>query len=137
MLSRLDAGFTVLATAPAADSAQLAILRARYPNFPDDYLRFVQVATEVELHHVNGSYVRIWGPDGCVEMDDGYGISERIPGAIPIGDAGGGNVLLSMNGAHGPGLYIVGYGDLDADDARFVASGLQAFLERGVGIDSI
>jgi hypothetical protein len=65
----------------------------------------------------------------------GYGISKRIAGAIPIGDDGGGRVIMYMNGKEGYGLYHVGYGDLDEEDAIFIASNLTALLEQAAGIE--
>lgn len=136
MLSSLDKGFRVLASQPAASSTQVSQLKGRYPSVPDEYVTLVGEATEIELQHQNGQYLRIWGPDGCVEMDNGYDISKRIAGAIPIGDDGGGKVIFYMNGKMGFGLYHVGYGDLDAEDAIFAAPSLSALLEQAVGIAS-
>ena len=69
-------------------------------------------------------------------MDHAYGISKRIAGAIPIGDDGGGKVIFYMNGKKGFGLYHVGYGDLDAEDATFAAPNLSALFELGAGVDT-
>jgi len=134
MLSSLDKGFKVLASRPAASGTDVSELKRRYPSVPDEYVTLVGEATEIELQHQAGQYLRIWGPDGCIEMDNGYGISKRIASAIPIGDDGGGKVILYMNGKKGFGLYHVGHGDLDAEDAIFAAPNLSALLEQGVGI---
>jgi hypothetical protein len=40
-----------------------------------------------------------------------------------------------MKGKEGFGLYHVGYGDLDAVDAFFVASSLTVLLERATGVN--
>ena len=136
MLSSLDGSFTILASQPAASIAQVLRLKGRYPSIPDEYLTLVGEATEIELRHQGGQYLRIWGPDGCIEMGDGYDISKRIAGAIPIGDDGGGKVIFYMNGSTGFGLYHVGFGDLDAEDAIFAAPSLRALLEQSVGIES-
>ncbi len=136
MLASLEKGFKVLAMQPSANSADLAQLKGHYPSVPDEYLILVGEATEVELQHQNGQYLRIWGPNGCIEMDDAYEISKHIAGAIPIGDDGGGKVIFYMNGKMGFGLYHVGYGDLNADDAIFAAPSLLALLEQAVGIQS-
>jgi hypothetical protein len=69
-------------------------------------------------------------------MDEGYDISNRINGVIPIGDDGEGKVIFYMRGKRGDGLYHVSYGDLDAEDAVFAAPNLTAFLQHGVGMDS-
>ncbi len=121
MLTSLNKEFKILARQPAATRSQLVQLNAHFPSIPREYLDLAGEATELELQHQQGQYLRIWGPDGCIEMDNGYGISQRIVGAIPIGDDGGGKVILYMDGKEGFGLYHVGYGDLDAEDAVFTA----------------
>jgi hypothetical protein len=136
MLAQLDKTWKLLARQPPASDSQVLMLNGHYPSMPDEYLSLIKEATEIELQHQRGQYVRIWGPKGCVEMDDGYDISQRIAGAIPIGDNGGGKVLFYMNGKKGFGLYHVGYGDLDADVAIFAAPSLSALLQHGVGLDS-
>jgi hypothetical protein len=136
MLATLDKTLRVLAKQPPASSDQVSRLIAAYPTVPDEYLSVVKEATEVELQHQSGQYVRIWGPDGCIKMDDSYDISKRIASAIPIGDDRGCKVIFYMNGEKGFGLYHVGYGDLDADDAVFAAPSLSDLLEHAVGLDT-
>jgi hypothetical protein len=136
MLATLSKGFTVLASGPAAKAGQLKELKGHYPDIPDEYLHVIDEVTELELRHSSGQYLRIWGPNGCAEMDRAYGISKRIPGAISIGDDGGGQVIFYMNGGSGFGLYHVGYGDLDTDDAVFIAFSLSDLLEHAIGIDT-
>jgi hypothetical protein len=136
MLESLAKNLRLLASQPGATAEQVAELKGRFPSVPDEFVKLVEEATEIELQHENGQYVRIWGPSGCIEMDEGYDISKRIAGAIPIGDDGGGRVIFYMSGKEGFGLYHVGYGDLDAEDAIFTAPGLSALLEQAVGIDT-
>ena len=136
MLKSLNKNFTVLASLPAATQSQLMQMSGHFPSVPDEYLDLVGEITELELQHENGQYLRIWGPDGCIEMDNGYYVSKRIAGAVPIGDDGGGKVIFYMNGREGFGLYHVGYGDLDAEDAIFTAPSLLALLEQAIGIDT-
>jgi hypothetical protein len=45
-------------------------------------------------------------------------------------------VIFYMNGESGFGLYHAGYGDLDADDAVFIASSLSDLLEHASGVDT-
>lgn len=136
MLSHLHQSFVVLASEPKAESDLIASVQERFPNVPDEYIKLVGEVTELELQHANGQYLRIWGPSGCLDQDDGYGISKRIPGAIPIGDDGGGHVILFLHGHHGFGLYHVGYGDIDAEDAIWIAESLNELLTEGKGISS-
>lgn len=135
MLDFLPKTLRVLASQPGATTEQVTELKGRFSSVPEEYLKLVEEATEIELQHENGQYVRIWGPSGCIEMDEGYKISKRINGAIPIGDDGGGKVIFYMKGKRGDGLYHVGYGDLAAEDAVFTAPSLTAFLQQGVGMD--
>ena len=136
MLESLHNSFRLLASQPGATAEQIAELKSRFPSVPDEYVKLVEEATEIELQHETGQYIRIWGPGGCIEMDEGYDISKRILGAVPIGDDGGGKPIFYMNGKSGHGLYHVGYGDLDAEDAVFTAPSLTAFLQQAVGIDT-
>jgi hypothetical protein len=62
MLNLLDASFRVLAKGPAADAAQIASVRQRFATGPREYLEFAVEATEIELQHKGGQYIRIWGP---------------------------------------------------------------------------
>ncbi len=103
---------------------------------PEDYLEIVRVMTDVEIL-VNDNYVRIWGASRCVEMNEAYQVKKYIPNSLAIGDNEGGMALIIMNGAHGYGLYTVGFGDLDADDAMFIAPSLYEFLVDGKGVEFI
>ena len=115
----------------------MADLRERFPNVPQEYVELVSEGTEIQLQDATGRYFRIWGPSGCIEMDEAYGISQRIPNAISIGDDGGGQVIFYHHGSHGFGVYCVGYGNLDADDAIWIAPTLIDVLSRATGITSL
>lgn len=133
MLEELHPQFSVLAKGEPAESLEIAAVRARFSNVPDEYLTLAREATELELQHESGAYVRIWGPLGCVDMDEGYDISTRFPDAVPIGDNGGGKVLFYMNGKEGFGIYCTGYGDLSAEDAVRAADSLRTLLTNAQG----
>ncbi len=49
----------------------------------------------------------------------------------------GGRVLLYFEGKDGSGLYRVGYGDLDPEDAVWVATDLQELLATGTGMHNL
>lgn len=136
MLGDIDSSFTMLAKGHPASQAQIDTAVVYFGSLPQDFIDLVREATEVELQHRNGQYVRIWGPMGCINMDEAYGIRKRIPNAIPIGDDGGGHVLFFANGKQGEGLYHVGYGNLDLDDAIWIAESLGRFLAKAVGIET-
>lgn len=138
MLNEILSGNTIkiIATQPAATSEQVQQLNDCFGQCPQEYVDLICEATEIEMQHLEGQYVRIWGPLGCIEMDEGYGIRQRIPSAFPIGDDGGGHVIFFAEGNHEPGLYHVGYGNLDLDDAIWIAPDLHSFLVNGEGIDA-
>ncbi|PQO46658.1 1,3-beta-glucan synthase regulator [Blastopirellula marina] len=128
--------FKILAVQPAATPDQVQKLNDYFGQCPPEYVDLIYKATEIEMQHSEGQYVRIWGPLGCIEMDKGYGIRQYMPSAFPIGDDGGGHIIFFAEGKHGYGLYYVGYGDLDLDDAIWIAPDLRTFLVNAEGIDT-
>ena len=136
-ITGLHDDWLVLASRPPVEDHEVCLLRSSFPALPSDYLDFARMATEVELKGKGKKYLRIWSPQGCLEMDEAYGISQRMKGAIPIGDNGGGQVVFYQCGNRGDGIYRVGYGNLDADDAIFIASSLRSLLQDGEGIDTL
>jgi hypothetical protein len=136
MLENLHKGMDILGRQPGADEQHIALLQKRFPTVPQDYVDLAREATDLELATPNGRYLRLWGPMGTLDMDEGYEISSRIPGAIPIGDDGSGKVLFFANGHEGHGLYRVGYGDLDMEDAEWIAESLSALIFEGRGAES-
>ncbi|WET42276.1 SMI1/KNR4 family protein [Citrobacter enshiensis] len=102
---------------------------------PDEYSAFVSQMTEAEILVMNESYIRIWGAEGCIEMNDAYHIQKYIPNSLAIGDNEGGKVILYASGKDGYGLYQVGFGDLDINDAEFISSSLTQLLIYGIGAD--
>jgi len=107
----------------------------KYGTVPAEYLEIASEATEIEMEHDNGTYLRIWGPARCLEMDDGYEISKRIVTAVPIGDNGGGKIIFYMSGKSGFGLYLLGFGDANPDHAYLIAANLRQLLVEAKGIE--
>lgn len=61
-------------------------------------------------------------------------MSSSLPGAVAIGDNGGGELIVHGVGTRGPGLYLVAAGSLFLDaDAAWIAPHVSALLERGEG----
>ena len=133
MISGLHSDFHVLSAEPPAVESDVVAIRARYQNIPRYLLDLYMQGTEIELRHKDGALMRIWSPAGCIEMDNAYEISKRIPGAMPFGDDGG-RVLLQCDGPQGPGIYVCGYGALDVDEVIRVAGSLQHILESEIGV---
>jgi hypothetical protein len=80
VLAELHFTFTVLAKSGKADAGTLERLKERFPSLPDEYTELIEEVAELEIQHVRGQYLRIWGPEGCLDQDEGYQISEQIPG---------------------------------------------------------
>ncbi|ELN2737002.1 SMI1/KNR4 family protein [Pluralibacter gergoviae] len=104
-------------------------------SIPSEYIDFIYKFSDAEILVNNESYIRIWGGKGCIEMNNSYNIQKYIPGALAIGDDEGGKVIFYAQGNDGYGLYLVGFGDLDINDAVFVAESLKDLLICGRGID--
>lgn len=121
----------------ASESEVELLLRFSQIPVPSDYLRIVKEMTEIEVLIPSGKYVRIWGPTGCVEMNSAYKIQEYIPQSLAVGDDECDSALILMNGGQGFGLYKVGFGDLSAEDAEFIAPSIDSFLAHGVGVENI
>lgn len=136
MLNRITTSYKVLAKGPPATQEQIDTAIAHFGSLPQEFIDLTREATEVEIQHRGGQYLRIWGPPGCIEMDEAYGIRKRIPTAIPIGDDGGGRVLFYAYGNQGDGLYQVGYGNLDLSDAIWIAASLVDLLGNAKGIEA-
>lgn len=135
MLEKLHSAYSVMTKGPPASADQMAALLDYFAVVPRDYVELALEATEIEIWHESERYFRIWGPSGCIDMDEGYAIRRRIPDAFPLGDDGGGRILFYASGAGGSGLYCVGYGNLDLNDAIWIAPTLTALLTSASGIE--
>jgi hypothetical protein len=137
MLS-LAPGYHLYAYGPPATAAEIARFMARHAEPPPGYLAVVRQATGIVLLWQRRGELRLWGPDEAIGMDDAYGVSAYLPGAIAIGDNGGGELIVQGEGAIGPGLYLVAAGSLFLDeDAPWIAPDLIALLERGEGAEVV
>lgn len=137
MLEELNPRFRVVSKQRPASASEISELQGQFADVPAEYLELIREATEIELEWDDALHLRVWSPAGCIEMDEAYDISKRISGAIPVGDDGGGRVLMYMSGQVGPGLYTSGYGDLTRDDAKWIAGGLRELLTSGVGVEHL
>lgn len=123
MLERLNPHFHVTTRLPPSSSGTLR-LRRRFGSLAPDLEELYAEVGEVEVLGPDPKYFRIWSPEGSIDMDDGYKISEHIPGAVPIGDDGGGHVILFMSN----GIHRTSYGALFPEDLVFLAKSLGDFL---------
>lgn len=138
LLDKISSRFSVDAQEAPANEEEIKSLTEFSPiNVPSDYLDIVSEATEVEINVSGEKYIRIWSPAGCVEMNESYEIQDYIPDSLAVGDDEGGNALIYFEGKGGFGLYIVGFGDLDAEEAVKVAASLNDLLINDIGIEKI
>ena len=104
---------------------------------PEDYLSLISVKTEIEINVAGEKYIRIWGADGCIEMNETYEIQKYIPNSLAIADDEGGNALIYATGAKGFALYITAFNDLDVDELKFVSNSLSDLLVFNQGINVV
>ena len=134
LIDRIHSRFRVDVKGPGASDEDIRTLRLEAARtVPDEYVEFVREATDVEILVDGSGYIRIWPPAFCVEMTDAHDLHQYVPGSLPIGDDEGGSILLYLSGPNGEGLYLLGLGDLDPEEAWFVAPSLTDFLVGGVG----
>ena len=126
MISSLHPTVQVLAQKEGARPREIRGLQSCFPELPLSFTELLAEATEIEMSY-KGKYLRLYGPAKCIEMNDAYEISKRIPGAIPVGDTGGGEVMIFLPHPE-RGIYKVGYGSLTLEDAEFVALNLEDLL---------
>lgn len=106
-------------------------------SIPEEYVNFISEISEAEILVQGDAYIRIWGAQGCVEMNESYHIQKYIPEAVAIGDDEGGQAIFYANGKNGYGIYKVGFGNLDIDDATFISKSLYDLLVKGEGADNL
>lgn len=103
---------------------------------PLEFLEIIKERTELEIL-VNGEkYIRIWGANGCIEMNDAYHIQKYIPNSLAIGDDECSNAVLYANGNNGFGVYMVSFGDLGVDEMVYIADSLESFFVKEKGVDT-
>lgn len=136
MLNRLHSSFQILAQQPPATPDEIHALVAYFKAVPRDFIELVRQATFVELAHQSQQYIRIWGPTDSIETYIAHDFRRWMPGAIPIGDDGGDKVLFYARGHHGYGLYHVGLGNLDLEDAVWTAATLDDLVTKATGIET-
>lgn len=104
---------------------------------PDDYIKLLKEATDIQISIEDFKDIMIWGVDRCIEMNNAYEIQQYIPKSLAIGDDGYGNALIYATGERGFGLYVIALNDLEIDELQYVASSLSDLLINNVGIDVI
>lgn len=138
IFGKMSSNFLIEAKEPPASHEDLRRLQD-FSNItvPKEYVEMSKIATELEININNTMYIRIWSPTGCREMNEAHKIQKYIPNSLAIGDDEGGNVLIYLNGKCGFGLYMVGFGNLDIEDAVLIAPSLSDLLVSNKGIDVV
>ncbi len=138
ILRNLHPGFVLAASESAATEDAIERLREfASVGVPEDYEDIVREATEPEIQLRDHIYIRVWSPDGCIEMNDAYEVQAAIPNSLAVGDDEGGRAFIYMTGSQGFGLYIVGFGALAVEEADFVAPSLKDLLTEGIGVENL
>ena len=104
---------------------------------PQDFIEIIKEKTEIEINISNKKYIRIWGANGCIEMNVAYKIQKFIPCSLAIADDEECNVVIYATGKNGFGLYVVSISDLEIDEMIYVSQSLADLLVHGEGIDTI
>lgn len=102
---------------------------------PEEFIQIIKQKTELEIQVDDKKYIRIWGANGCIEMNAAYSIQKYIPNSLAIGDDECCNVMLYASGHEGFGVYMVSLSDLDVDEMVFIANSLEDFFVKGKGLD--
>lgn len=138
ILKNLSSSYRIDAYKPASPEKDINdLLNFSQIEIPEDYLDIIREKTEVEINVGQEKYIRIWGADGCIEMNEAYEIQENIPLSLAIADDEGGNALLYLDGNNGFGLYLIAFNDLDTDELQFVSYSLSDLLLKEIGINII
>ena len=135
-LSKISKSFKIATCdCKSKDSEIDELIRYSKIDIPPEFLEVIKEKSEIEILVDEKKYIRVWGANGCIEMNDAYHIQRYIPDSLAIGDDECSNVVLYTYGKNGFGLYIVPFNDLDVDELIYIADSLEGFLVNDEGID--
>lgn len=138
LLNTLSSNYRIDASKSASSDEEIKnLIEFSKIKIPEDFLEVIRKLTEIEINVDEKKYIRIWGADGCIEMNDEYAIQESIPNSLAIADDEGGNALIYTTGEKGFGLYVIAFNDLDVNELQYVSNSLSDLLINNVGIDVI
>jgi len=83
MLGRLNSSYRILAKQPPATPDQIHALINHLKEVPGEFIKLVQEATDIEHEHQSEQYVRICGPQDCIETDIAHYVHHWMRGRIP------------------------------------------------------
>ncbi|RYI28830.1 SMI1/KNR4 family protein [Bacillus infantis] len=136
ILENISSGFTIDAKEAASKEEEIKeILEFSKISVPEEYIRIVRLASDIELNVDSEMYIRIWGASGCIEMNEAYEVQKYLPNSLAIGDDEGGGALIYLEGKDGFGIYYNRFADLDIDEAVKIAPSLTDLIVNNVGIN--
>lgn len=136
ILSKMSKSFEIaVSDANSRDTEIDELIYYSKIDVPLEFIEIIKEKTELEIMVKNEKYIRIWGASGCIEMNSSYNIQKYIPDSLAIGDDECSNAVLYANGTNGFGVYMVSFGDLDANEMIYIANSLEAFFVKEEGID--
>lgn len=118
------------------ESIEKLILYSDIP-IPEDYISFISMMSETEILISKQKYIRIWGAQNSLELNEAYMFKEYLPNSLAIGDDEGEYAFVYYNGAQGYGIYAIAFNDLDPDEMFYISPSLEALLVEGDGLATI
>ncbi|MCP1122584.1 SMI1/KNR4 family protein [Bacillus sp. 3103sda1] len=138
ILNNLSSKYRIDASKSASNEEDIKnLIEFSKIEIPEDFLEIIGELTEIEINVDEEKYIRIWGAEGCIEMNESYAIQESIPNSLAIADDEGGNALIYATGEKGFGLYVIAFNDLDVDELKYVSDSISDLLINDTGIDVI
>lgn len=136
ILSKMSKLFKIVTSDTKSSDIEISkLLQYSKINIPIEFLEIIKEQSELEICVNNEKYIRVWGANGCIEMNEDYHIQKYIPNSLAIGDDECSNAILYSNGNNGFGVYIVSFGDLGVDEMVYIADSLEDFFVNEVGVD--
>lgn len=136
ILSKISKSFKISTSDYKSQDSEIdELIRYSKIDIPLEFLEIIKEKSEIEILVNEKKYIRVWGANGCIEMNDAYHIQSYIPDSLAIADDECSNVVLYAYGKNGFGLYIVPFNDLDVDELIYITDSLEAFFVNDEGID--
>lgn len=138
ILNNLNAKLSIYTSQMASSDEDIRrLIKFSRIQIPKDFLEVIREKSEIEILVDGKKYIRLWGADGCIEMNTAYKIGESRPDSLAIADDEGGNAMIYTTGQNGFGLYMIAFNNLDTDALQYVAGSLTDLLVNGTGIDEV
>ncbi len=138
IIKELNKDFRIDASCDASKESEIyELLKFSSIKIPNEYLELIRERTEIEINIQNKKYIRIWGANGCIEMNEAYFIQKYVPNSLAIGDDEDGNTIIYAEGKNGFGVYAVAFNDLDINEMIFISKSLKEILIFAKGIQTL